>query len=298
VHRLEDRHVVADVRARHQAEPAHQARAHVGDDVAEEVLEEEHVERLRVARELERHVVDLEIVDLDERVRLGDLAHHVAEQPVGEAHHRGLVRERDPAAALVLRVVEGEARDRRRGLAAHHLHRHGHAWHHEVLEARVEPLGVLPDDDQVDVAPGRVDAGEALDRPEAGIEVQLLPERDVDAREPVADRRGHGALEGDAVASDRIEDRVWERRALALRHRRPGRRRLPIDREARGREHLDHGGGHLGPDAVSGDQREAVVHRILRRSSGRQVVLLWCELGAILSRRPLTPTLSRPERAG
>ena len=58
VHRLEDGRVVADVRARHDAQPADQAGAQVADQVAVEVLHQQHVEAGRVLHELHAAGVD------------------------------------------------------------------------------------------------------------------------------------------------------------------------------------------------------------------------------------------------
>ena len=58
-------HVLADVRARHDAEAADEAGAEVGDDVAVEVLEQQHVELLGSHDELHAEVVDDHVVGLD-----------------------------------------------------------------------------------------------------------------------------------------------------------------------------------------------------------------------------------------
>jgi hypothetical protein len=59
------------------------------------------------------------------------------------------------------------------------------------LAAEVEVLGVLADDDQVDLGVGEIgpDAGEVLAGPDAGVEVEGLPEVDVDAPEAGPDGR-------------------------------------------------------------------------------------------------------------
>src|SRR2546422_980320 len=73
VHRLEDGVARAQVGARHEAEPAHQARAQVGDDVAVEVLEQEHVELLRAEHELHAGVVDDQLPVMDAGMALRHL---------------------------------------------------------------------------------------------------------------------------------------------------------------------------------------------------------------------------------
>jgi hypothetical protein len=61
VHRLEDRRLRPQVRARDEPEPADEPRAEVGHDVAVEVLEQQHVELLRPEHELHAGVVDDEL---------------------------------------------------------------------------------------------------------------------------------------------------------------------------------------------------------------------------------------------
>ena len=62
---LEDRRVVADVGAGHDAQAADQAGAQVADDVAVEVLHQQHVEARRVLHQLHAAGVDDHLVVLD-----------------------------------------------------------------------------------------------------------------------------------------------------------------------------------------------------------------------------------------
>ena len=66
--------VVADVGARGDAEAADEARAEVGQDVAVEVGQHEHVVELGLLHELHAHVVDDAVLELDVGVLLGHLA--------------------------------------------------------------------------------------------------------------------------------------------------------------------------------------------------------------------------------
>ncbi len=88
VHRLEHRVARADVGAGHQAEAAHQPRAQVADDVAEEVLHHQHVEAGGVERQLHAEVVDAPLLELDEGV---GLRHRRGRRP-GRARRRGAAR--------------------------------------------------------------------------------------------------------------------------------------------------------------------------------------------------------------
>ena len=71
---LEDGRLGAEVAARGEPEPADQARGQVGDDVAVEVREHEHVVLLGPLDELHAEVVHDAVLELDVRVLLGDLA--------------------------------------------------------------------------------------------------------------------------------------------------------------------------------------------------------------------------------
>ena len=57
-----------------------------------------------------------------------------------------------------------------------------------VLDPGVEVLGVLADDDQVDVVEARADARVRLARPHLRVQVELLAQADVDRAEAAADR--------------------------------------------------------------------------------------------------------------
>ena len=75
VHRLEDRRVVAKVRAWHDAEPTDETRAEVGHDVAVEVGQHQHVERLRLHHELHARRIDDALVVADVGVQTRHVAH-------------------------------------------------------------------------------------------------------------------------------------------------------------------------------------------------------------------------------
>ena len=161
-------------------EAADEARAQVGHDVAVEVLEQQHVEAGGVEDELHAAVVHDDVVVLDVGEVRGDLRAAVEEQAVRELHDVGLVDGGDPLPAVGPRVVEGELRDPGRGLLGDDLDRLHHARHHHVLEARVEVLGVLADDDEVDVVVPALHPGQRLDRAHVRVEVEGLAQGHVD----------------------------------------------------------------------------------------------------------------------
>ncbi len=71
----------------------------------------------------------------------------------------------------------------------------------------VEILGVLADDDEIDALKAARHAVDVLDRPQVGVQIERLPQPDVDAGEPFADGRRDRALERDLVLADRVEQR-------------------------------------------------------------------------------------------
>src|SRR5438270_10141057 len=81
------------------------------------------------------------------------------------------------------------------------------------LDARIDVVGVLAHDDEVEVAAQVASTSVSLDRPDQGVEVEGLAERDVDAAEAAADGRRDRSLQRDLVLADRREHRVRERRA-------------------------------------------------------------------------------------
>src|SRR5204863_4786176 len=98
------------------------------------------------------------------------------------------------------------------------------------LDAGVEILGVLTHDDQVDVVVARADARVALTRAYLAVEVERLPERDVDGAEPGSDGRRDRALDRHAVSADRLEDVVGQGVSAVLVHDvRPGVLNVPVD---------------------------------------------------------------------
>ena len=81
VRRLEDRDRLAVVRAGSDTEPADHPRREVGEDVAVEVRQHEHVVLLRPLHELHAHVVHDPVVELDVDVLGRDLAGDRSQSP-------------------------------------------------------------------------------------------------------------------------------------------------------------------------------------------------------------------------
>src|ERR671938_2062111 len=87
-----------------------------------------------------------------------------------------------------------------------------------VLDPGVEVLGVLADDDEVDVLEARAHAGIALAGAHLRVEVEALAEGDVHRAEAAADGGRDRPLEGDAGLPDRLEQGLGERVAVVGGH--------------------------------------------------------------------------------
>ena len=138
-----------------------------------------------------------------------------------------------------------------------------------VLDPGVEVLGVLPDDDQVDVLEARAHAGIGLARADLGIEVEALAQPDVDGAEAAADGRRDRPLQRDASLADRVEDVRRQRiAAVLLHHVRAGLAHVPVELGAGRLENATRRLGQLRARAVAGDENDPV-HHGLNLAAGR-----------------------------
>ena len=253
----------------------------VGDDVAVEVRQHEHVVLLGPLDELHAEVVHDPVLELDVRVLLGDLAGDLQPEPVRELHDVRLVDARHLAAAEAPRVVEGELEDAARSLDGDRLDRDPRLVAQRpavradplgqlvrlvgsdlVLDPRVEILGRLADDHDVDVLVARADAGIALAGAHLRVEVEALSQRDVDRAEAAADRRRDRPLERDAALPDRLENVLGKRVSAVLLHHVAARvLDVPVEVDAGRLEHAARRLGQLRAGAVAGDQGHSVSHR-------------------------------------
>ncbi len=255
MHRLEHRAIVADVRARHHPEPAHEARAEVAQHVAVEVLQEQDVEAGGILHEPHAPGVDDHLLVVDRRELLVvHLAGAADEHPVGELHDVGLVEHRHLLAAALLRVAERPAGDARAGLLGGDLGGGHHPGGQRGFDARVEAFGVLADDDQVHAGVAGGHALQVAHRTHRRVEVELLAQAHVDGDEALADRRGAGPLQGQVQAGDGVERLLREHVLATLEGREAGAALHPLDGGARRVEDAADRRGDLGSDPVAGDQ--------------------------------------------
>src|SRR5438128_11858065 len=123
------------------------------------------------------------------------------------------------------------------------------------LEPGVDVLGVLPDDDEVQVVAKVARALVRLHRPDERVEVERLPQGDVDAAKTAADRGRDRPLQRNFVLADRFED-VFGERCSEFRDRRlAGLLDVPFELNPGRLEDADGGVADLWTDAVPRDQR-------------------------------------------
>ena len=113
-----------------------------------------------------------------------------------------------------------------------------------VLDARVEILRVLADEDEIDVVEPAPHALVALAGPNLAVEVERLPQPDVHRAEAAADRGRDRPLQRDARLANRIEDPIGQRIAVVLVHHvRSGVLDVPVEL---GSARLQHSACRLG----------------------------------------------------
>lgn len=198
---LEDGALVTDVARGGETETTDQTGAHVGENVTVQVGHNQDLVVVGggVGDDLEAGVVEELGVKLDVGELLGQLAGGVEEETVGHLHDGGLVDGAHLVLADLLGVLEGEAEDALRGRAGDELDGLDDAVDDDVLDARVLALGVLTDEDGVDVVVGGLVAGNGLAGTDVGEEVEGAAEGQVEGDVALAD----GGLRGDQTVLGR-----------------------------------------------------------------------------------------------
>lgn len=153
VNGLKNGALITNVAGWGQTQTTDQTGAHVRQDITVQVGHDEDlvVVRRRVGNDLQARVVQKLMVELDIWEFLGHLTSGVQEQTVGHLHDGGLVHDADLLLVHRASVLEGETEDPLRCLAGNELDALDDTIHHNVLNSGVFTLGVLADEDGVDV---------------------------------------------------------------------------------------------------------------------------------------------------
>src|ERR1700680_1886477 len=99
-------------------------------------------------------------------------------------------------------VLKGPARDARGGLLSDDLDAFYHAWNHFVLDAGVQSLGVLANDDEIDAGIARGNSGKIADGTKVAKKLELPAQLHIDAAESTANGRSDWAFQCNPGALD------------------------------------------------------------------------------------------------
>lgn len=171
---LEDGALITNVSRGGETETTDETGAHIGENVAVEVRHDEDlvVVRVGVGNHLQAGVVEELGVELDRGEVLGDIFADIKEKTISHLHDGGLVDNADLLAANGLGVLESVSQNTLTGLAGNELDALNNAVDNNVLNARVFTLGVLSNQDGVDIVVGGLEAGDGAARSEVGEEVE------------------------------------------------------------------------------------------------------------------------------
>ena len=258
---LEDGALVTNVSGGSKTKTTNQTSAHVGENVSVQVGHNEDlvVVGKRVGDHLQAGVVQKLSVELNVGVFLGELAGGAQEKTVGHLHDGGLVDSADLLPANVAGVLEGVTENALGSLAGDELDALDNAIDDNVLDAGVLALGVLTDQDGVDVVVGGLVAGDGSAGTDVGEEVECAAERQVERDVTLADGGRKRALEGNVVPVDALNGLVGDDRLAVGVQAGCDVAGLPLDGHVRGRVDVLDRLRNLGTDAIALDKRDGVL---------------------------------------
>ena len=127
------------------------------------------------------------------------------------------------------------------------------------LEPRVDVLGVLADDDEVEVVAQVASALVSLDWPHQRVQVEGLAQSNIDAAEAASHRGRDRTFERDLVLADRLQNVVGQGCAVLGDGSFARLVDVPLELDSRSLENPYCGFADLGADAVARDQRYGVL---------------------------------------
>ncbi len=268
MHRLEHRRVGpgrVDIPTGRQADTATYRRGQIGDDVAEQVVGDDHVEATRVGDHVDGGGVDVLVGHLDVRVAFADLVDGPQPQSPGEGQHVGFVHQCQMLAtpSSPLERVGNHTPHTERGVHADFGgHLVGRADANRPAVAGVGSLGALAHHHEVDARIAGQRAGHPRIQP-GRTQVDVVIQLEAQSQQQTALQ--------DAAWHRRVTDRPEQDRVVVaqLGHHRvrqhlAGGMKAPrtqviagfLDARHNRVEHFDRLGGYLGPDPVTGNDRE------------------------------------------
>lgn len=203
-----------------QTDAALDRRAEVGHDVTEQVVRDDDVEVLGGLDHAHRQDVHVQVRCLDVGVLVGDDLEDALPEVMTVPHGVGLVAHADAGLAVGHSPLEGGADDPLDALAGVHLGLHRHLVQGAALElatdAVVQALGVLAEDDEVDVLAALADEDGApgVEQPHgAEVDVEVRLEAAVEQQLLGVDVAGHPRIP-EGAHQDRAEVSLPARQQL------------------------------------------------------------------------------------
>lgn len=171
---LEDGALVTNVTGGSETQTTDQTGAHVGQNVTVQVGHDQDLVVVGggVGNDLQAGVVQELSIELDVGELLGDFPGSVQEETVGHLHDGGLVHNTDLLLVDRAGILESKAEDTLGSLAGDKLDTLNNTIDNDVLNAGVFTLGVLTDQDSVDVVVGGLVASDRSAGTDVGEEVE------------------------------------------------------------------------------------------------------------------------------
>lgn len=174
VHSFENRAFVTNVSGWRKTETTNETGAHVRKNVTVQVGHDKDLVVVwrGVGDHLQASVVEKLGIELDVRELLGNITSSVEEKTVGHLHDGGLVHNTDLLLARSLSMLESKAEHALGSVAGNKLNALDDTVHDNVFDARVFTLGVLTDQDSIDVVVWGLVSGNGAARAKVGKEVE------------------------------------------------------------------------------------------------------------------------------
>ena len=203
MHRFKHRVFIAKVGAWRHAQTANQSRRQIADNVAVQILHQDHVKARGVlhqahARGVNDHLLVVNFTNPFLRNFLGASN----EQAVAHLHDVGFVEHGNFLASAVTGVLEGEFSDAQACQFRGHLQTGDHARSDFIFNARVQALCIFADHNQVHIFKSRGHAGQTANGPDRCVQTQRLSQRHIDAGETRSNRSCAWTLQRHAVLTN------------------------------------------------------------------------------------------------
>jgi hypothetical protein len=153
VYGFENGAFVSNVTGRRQSETADETRAHVGENVAVEIWHDKNLVVVgnRICDHLQASIVEEFGIKFNIGIFFAYLARRVQEQTVGHLHDSGFVHRADLLPPYLLSMLEGKSQNPLGCFPGDELYTLNNAIDNNMLNAGVFTLGVLTNENSVDV---------------------------------------------------------------------------------------------------------------------------------------------------